>query len=220
VIRFAKGPAFSGGTVDFFAPTNWPSLDDADLDLGGSAAVLVDVPGATPSALVVALGKDGYLYLLDRANLGGVTQPLASEKVGTAVLNGAASVYTTPRGTFVVFRVNAGTGIGCPDGRSGNVVAVKLGASPPAVSVAWCSHRKDLAAPVASVASAAGDDAVVWVPALTGELVAYDGETGEVLVGGLDGGSAGTSVHYFETAIVAKGRVYVAGLDKALAFRP
>jgi len=38
-------------------PTNWVALDTADLDLGGSGALIVDVPGATPSKLILALGR-------------------------------------------------------------------------------------------------------------------------------------------------------------------
>src|ERR1051325_5337777 len=34
---------------DYWAPTNWFSLDNGDTDLGGSGPILVDVPGATPS---------------------------------------------------------------------------------------------------------------------------------------------------------------------------
>ena len=69
VIRLQPGPVFSGSTNDYWAPTNWFTLDNSDTDLGGSGPVLVDVPGATPSALVVALGKDGNAYLLNRDNL-------------------------------------------------------------------------------------------------------------------------------------------------------
>ncbi len=68
VIRLQPGPVFSGSTTDYWAPTNWASLDSGDVDLGGSGPILVDVPGATPSALVVALGKDGNAYLLNRSS--------------------------------------------------------------------------------------------------------------------------------------------------------
>ena len=66
IIRLQAGPVFSS----FWAPPNWFSLDQGDTDLGGVSATLVDVPGATPSQLVLALGKDGMAYLLDRNNLG------------------------------------------------------------------------------------------------------------------------------------------------------
>src|SRR5881398_4063718 len=59
VIRLQPGPIFSGNTSDYWAPTAWLTLDGGNGDLGSSGPLLVDVPGATPSHLVVALGKDG-----------------------------------------------------------------------------------------------------------------------------------------------------------------
>ena len=78
VIRFQSGPIFSGLASDYWAPTNWQLLDQGDTDLGGSGPLLVDVPGATPSSLIVALGKDGNAYLLNRSNLGGIAAPVFS----------------------------------------------------------------------------------------------------------------------------------------------
>jgi hypothetical protein len=47
--------------------------DEEDADLGGTGPVLVDMPrNAARQAFVVALGKDGHAYLLDRDNLGGI----------------------------------------------------------------------------------------------------------------------------------------------------
>ena len=77
IIRLQPGPVFSGSTTDYWAPTNWQSLDSGDIDLGGTNPIIVDVPGATPSALVVAIGKDQNAYLLDRNNLGGMSAPVA-----------------------------------------------------------------------------------------------------------------------------------------------
>ena len=65
IIRFQPGPIFSGDPSDYWAPTNWLDLDGSDLDLGSSGPLLVDVPGATPAHLVVALGKDGNAYLAE-----------------------------------------------------------------------------------------------------------------------------------------------------------
>src|SRR5206468_9656980 len=85
IIRLQDGPIFSGNTTDYWAPTNWFNLDQGDTDLGGVSATLVDVPGATPSQLALALGKDRKAYLLNRNNLGGIAQPLASANLPTAV---------------------------------------------------------------------------------------------------------------------------------------
>ena len=77
----SPGPIFSGDPSDYWVPTNWLDLDGLDLDLGSSGPLLVDVPGATPSHLVVALGKDGKAYLVNRDNLGGINAPVASAHV-------------------------------------------------------------------------------------------------------------------------------------------
>ncbi|MEP6821366.1 MAG: hypothetical protein ABI946_03355, partial [Chthoniobacterales bacterium] len=95
VIRLQPGPVFSGATTDYWAPTNWAALDSADSDLGGSGPILVDVPGATPSALVVAIGKDRNAYVLNRNSLGGVSAPLAQSVVSTGTVIGAAATYRT-----------------------------------------------------------------------------------------------------------------------------
>src|SRR5262249_33437652 len=62
IIRLQTGPIFSGQSTDYWAPTNWQQLDNGDADLGGVSATLLNVPGATPSQLVLALGKDGMAY--------------------------------------------------------------------------------------------------------------------------------------------------------------
>jgi hypothetical protein len=64
-------------------PENWFNLDNLELDLGSSGSLLVDVPGATPSRLVVALGKDRNMYLVNRDNLGGISAPIAVSVVAS-----------------------------------------------------------------------------------------------------------------------------------------
>ena len=110
ILRLQAGPVFSGTTPNYWAPTNWMSLDSGDTDLGGSGPILVDVPGATPSALVLALGKNGNAYLLDRNNLGGITTPVASANVNSGgTIIQAAATYRTTLGTYVVFRGSSST---------------------------------------------------------------------------------------------------------------
>ena len=105
IIRFQPGPIFS----DYWAPPNWLNLDNGDIDLGGSGPVLLDVPGATPSSLVLALGKDGNAYLLDRNNLGGVSMPVASLHVSNGSIIQAAATYRTNQATYVAFRASSST---------------------------------------------------------------------------------------------------------------
>jgi hypothetical protein len=49
---------------------NWFSVDQADTNLGGVSATVIDMPEATPCQLVLALGKDRNAYLLHGNNLG------------------------------------------------------------------------------------------------------------------------------------------------------
>ena len=57
--------------ADFFTPWNQATLDDNDVDLGsGGVMLLPDQPGAQPH-LMLAAGKTGAIYLIDRDNLGG-----------------------------------------------------------------------------------------------------------------------------------------------------
>ena len=39
IIRLQPGPIFSGNPGDYWAPTNWLSLDNGDIDVGGCGAV-------------------------------------------------------------------------------------------------------------------------------------------------------------------------------------
>lgn len=219
VVRLQPGPRFSSSEKDFFAPSNWKELDRTDTDLGGTAPVLVRVPGAKPERLVVALGKDGKAYLIDQSDFGGVGRALAARQVSRGAIINAAAVYTTPKGTFVVFR---GEGTGCPAGQSGDVTAVKIGASsPPSLSVAWCAKASGRGSPAVSTAEGGGQP-IVWVVGAEGDnrLHGFDGETGKtVYAGGGEDDAMGT-VRRFQAPMIANGKIYVAGDDRLYSFAP
>jgi iron transport multicopper oxidase len=78
----------SDGTLkatDFFAPYDAQDLDQRDADFGSGGPVALTPPSfGTPSHphLMVATGKQGYVYLLDRDDLGGIaTGPGGSDRV-------------------------------------------------------------------------------------------------------------------------------------------
>lgn len=61
-------------STDYFTPYNQQELQENDLDLGSSGAlILPDQPGIYPHELVAG-GKAGTLYLINRDNLGGYNQ--------------------------------------------------------------------------------------------------------------------------------------------------
>ena len=76
VIRLQVGPTGSLSVGDFFSPANNRALDRDDVDLGsGGPMGLPDGFGtAAHPHLLVQIGKDGRLFLLDRDNLGGMGQ--------------------------------------------------------------------------------------------------------------------------------------------------
>jgi hypothetical protein len=226
MIRLNAGPIFSGDTADFFTPSNWRALDTADLDLGGTGPVLLDVPGATPSALVVALGKNGVGYLIDRSNLGGIGtgdgihgEGVVSERVSSGEIINAAAAYTTESGTYVVFNTYSGQGVGCP-GMPGTLVALKIGASaPPTISVAWCANNQGRGSPIVTTTNGSSETVVWTVGGLaSNRLHAFDGETGSLLFDGGGEAEQMTQVHHFQTPIAVNGRIFVAANDQLYAF--
>ena len=62
----------SGTVSDYFTPYNYQTLDNNDIDLAsGGVIVLPDQPGAHPHEILAA-GKGGTIYLVDRDNMGHV----------------------------------------------------------------------------------------------------------------------------------------------------
>ena len=119
VIRLSPDLKTSADRRDFFTPKNWQALDARDLDLGGTNPVLVNVPGnAGGRTYVLALGKDGHAYLLDRDNLGGIGGSLADEAVSSRPIRTAPAAYAIAGATFVAFQ---GTGSRCPAGRTASL---------------------------------------------------------------------------------------------------
>ena len=222
VIRFQPGPIFSGSPTDYWAPTNWQSLDQIDSDLGASGPLLVDVPGATPSHLIVAMGKDRKAYLVNRDNLGGISQPITSAQVASSTILQAAVTYRTNQGTYVALRAN----------NDGNTVlkAFRItAANPPAIDIpgGWDVTRASGGCGSPFVTSTDGNNnMIVWVVGTedhqTGgdqRLHGYDGDTGAVVYGGGGPNELMAGTHYYSTTgIVARGRIYVAGDDKVYAF--
>ena len=85
VVRLNVQPDGSLKAVDFFAPFDAAQLDtwDADFASGGVTGLNEQYFGTLGvPRLAVAVGKDGYVYLLNRDELGGTMQgPGASDKV-------------------------------------------------------------------------------------------------------------------------------------------
>ena len=210
VFRFQPGPVFSGLTTDYWAPTNWHSLDLSDLDLSGSGPLIVDVSGATPSQLVVALGKDGNAYLLNRTNLGGVTAPLAATNLTSQTIRQAAVTYRTALGTYVAFSTDVGK----------QIIAFRITpTSPPAIQSAWTNGDNGRGSPFVT-STDGSNNVIVWVVGTEGDqrLHAFNGDTGAVVYSGGGANELMSGTHRWCTAIAARGRIYAASDNRVYAF--
>ncbi len=212
IIRLQDGPIFNSNPANYWAPTNWLSLDNTDTDLGGCGAVLIDVPGATPSQLALALGKDGNAYLLDRSNLGGITAPIASANVDGVIRGQSAASYRTSQGTYFVFRAG------------GNAIsAYRITAtSPPVITPAWSLSQSGQGSPWVTSTDGA-NNAIVWVVGSDSggdqRLHGYNGDTGAVIYAGGGTNELMTNTRKWNSGIVARGRIYFAADNKVYAFK-
>jgi hypothetical protein len=210
IIRLQAGPIFTGNPTDFWAPANWQSLDNSDTDLGGCSAILIDVPGATPSQLVLALGKDGNAYLVNRNNLGGVAGPVSSAGVDGTMRGQSSATYTTGQGTYFVFRAED----------SSQIKAYKITAtSPPAIVSAWNVSQNGRGSPWVTTTDGT-NNAIVWVVGAQGDhrLHGYDGDTGDVVYAGGGANELMTGDRKWNSGTVARGSIYVANDNKVYKF--
>src|SRR5213080_900189 len=211
IIRLQAGPTWTGQPSDYWEPTNWLSLDNSDTDLGGVSATVIDVPGATPSQLVLALGKDSNAYLLNRNNLGGITSPVTQANVSGINRGTSAVTYHTRLGTYIAFHNEANA-----------IRAYKVTAtSPPTIIFAWSQTQNGRGSPWVTTIDGT-NNTIVWVAGTGSEgderLHGYDGDTGAVIYA--DGGpnELMTDTQQWNTGIAARGRIYFAADDKIYAF--
>jgi hypothetical protein len=219
VIRLSPDLRPSGEARDFFAPENWRSLDARDLDLGGANPSLVNVPGRNgDKAMVLALGKDGHAYLLDRDNLGGIGGSLINEVVSSRAIRTAPAVYSIADAAFVAFE---GVGSHCPTGRpAGDLTVLKIsGADRPSLSTAWCRAVRGGGSPMVTTTDGHAEP-IVWMVGAEGDnrLHAFKGETGEPVPLGAAGGTAMTGLRHFQTLIATNDRLYVGADNTIYAF--
>src|SRR6266550_2945109 len=211
IIRLQAGPIWRGQPADYWAPTNWFNLDISDTDLGGVSATVIDVPGATPSELVLALGKDSNAYLLDRNNLGGVTLPVAQANVSGINRGTSAVTYHTRLGTYIAFHNDTGV-----------IKAYKVTATnPPTIIFAWSQTQNGRGSPWVTTIDGT-NNTIVWV-AGTGNggdqrLHGYDGDTGAVIYAGGGLNELMTGTQQWNTGIAVRGRIYFAANNRIYAF--
>jgi len=241
VIRLAGDLHKSDTSKDFFAPANWRDLDERDADLGGTAPIPLNLP-ISSQALVLALGKDGRAYLLDRRNLGGIGGSLAVGTVSDNPIRTAPAAYPASDGVFVAFQ---GQGIECPtttwraslthvlqnvDAHFGRLARKLLRAqeneltvlkirpgSPPTMTTSWCGALRGAGAPIVTTTDGHSNP-VVWIVGAEGDdqLHGFKGDTGEPLF--IDSADVMRGLHHFQSLIATEDRLYVSADGQVYAF--
>ncbi|PYK07945.1 MAG: hypothetical protein DME61_11420, partial [Verrucomicrobia bacterium] len=201
IIRLQAGPTWTGQPTDYWAPTNWLSLDNSDTDLGGVSATVIDVPGANPSQLVLALGKDGNAYLVNRNNLGGINSPVAQGNVGGINRGTSAVTYHTSQGAYFGFHNDAGA-----------ISAYKVTATnPPTIVSGWSVGQSGRGSPWVTTTDGT-NNFIVWVVGTgTGgdhRLHGYNADTGAVIYAGGGANELMSGTRQWNTGMVARGRIY------------
>jgi hypothetical protein len=215
IIRLAPDLHHSRDTkTDFFAPADWHALDLRDADLGGTNPLPLDVPAASGNQkLILALGKDGKAYLLDRDNLGGLGGALVTDRVADSAILGGPVAYPASDGVFVAF---AGMGAHCPSTAPGSgITALKIqSGSPPTMTTGWCGALRGLGSPIVTTTDGRANP-IVWTVGAEGDnrLHGFRGDTGEPLVTAPL--AALTGLRHFQTLIATPDRLYV-GADGSI----
>jgi uncharacterized protein (TIGR03437 family) len=191
--------------LDKFVPFNEAALNQVDLDLGSSGALLLpDEAGSTAHPHVLfASGKEGRMYLLDRDALGGPQSgsdfaALASLPVlGEATFGSAAyfngSIYVAPeKSPMFAFRIANATLEPSPAAQTPDALSI-LGATP-------------------SVSASGVKNGIVWINAYIpgGRLAAYDATSLAKLYDSItQPDSPPYTFTAFSTPIIADSKVFV-----------
>ncbi len=212
VIRLGFDLSFTNSSMDYYSPSNWATLDSKDNDISGSGPLVIDTP---TSKLVLALGKDGNAYLVDRNNMGGVGGTIPGQlKVSNGAISNAAA-WANVGGTIYVVANNSWTGLSdCATG-TGDLFAIKIDSTNKMTEV-WCGVSGGHTSPIITSPDGMGDF-VVWIGGGNdgaggggtgdGKLHAYDLVTGTAIPN--TASIPGMAV-LSPTLVAANGRIYAA----------
>ena len=161
---------------------------------------------------MIAFGKDGKAYLLDRNKLGGIGGPATIVPVSNQQIITAAAIYSTPTLDSVVF--TNGNPIGCSHPGLMMLSLTPSGSSP--ITTAWCAPYSGNGAPIITTTDGVSNP-IVWVVGAEGDaqLHGFNALTGAAVYTSPQG-LAG--LHRFQTLISAGGRLYVAGNNAVYGF--
>jgi hypothetical protein len=196
--------------ADYFTPYDVNFLNENDLDLSSTGTlILPDQPGPYPHMLV-ASGKQGFVYLLNRDQLGlwevsdsgalqefplipGETQSTVKDVQFGSPAYWNNTVYFAPKGSPILAYPISGGMLGNPPGTPLKTAEAYNGSHSPSVS------------------ANGNTNGILWV--LTGQLLAFDAVSLDFLYSTTQAPNSRDklpAIGHFVTQTVANGRVYVA----------
>jgi hypothetical protein len=149
--------------ASWFTPYNWQVLENGDLDLGSGGLLLI--PGTT---LAFGGGKEGFVYLVNRDNMGGLsgaasdTNVIQFFSVTTDQVHGGAVWWNVSGGPYAYiwpasvrlqqYRFNTGAGnftlpafaqgsTTAPSGQPGGILALSANGNKAGSGIVWASHQ-------------------------------------------------------------------------------
>jgi hypothetical protein len=195
--------AGNGNPLDSYTPTNYQSLQNADLDLGSTNLLILPDNGSSYPHLAVQSGKDQVLRLIDLDDMSGQGAPgkvggevgSVALTTGGAVLNPSSAWVNPADGSTWVYVVSPRNGA--------NAYQLTISNGIPALAPRW-------SAPGANNGGATVANGVLYY-AQSSNLHALDPTTGAALwnstaIGGI----------HWQTPMIANGVVYIADNDKQL----
>ncbi len=216
IIRLHPGLQRTEKTKDYFAPSNWKSLDNSDQDLGGTEALPLNIATGSgkPAKRVIAFGKDGKAYLVNRNDLGGIGGELEASQVANGGIRTAPAIYESDAQTLVAFQSS-----GSSHCSGGNITMLSIAASgSPLINFDWCKALNGGGAPVITTTDGTSEP-IVWAVGADGDdlLHGYDATNGNIVFSGT--GTQMSGLHHFQTILATRNRFYVGADNAVYAFK-
>lgn len=197
VIKLSTNPL---GFSDYFMPSNVAFLNFHDLDLSSTGAVILPDQEGTHPHEVVATGKEGTIYLMDRDNLGqySTQADMIVQEIPLAV----GEMFSSPA---------YWNGILYFCGNAGQVRAYSLSGGLLSTVPVAMTTQKVTGSHSPSVSSNGDDDGILWV-VNAGQIWAFDAITMKLLynTGQVPLRDKLPKLAHFATQTVINGKVYIA----------
>lgn len=210
IIRLRFSPSAGLTVADYFTPYNQAFLENLDLDLGSSGALLLppEVGSNAHSNLLVVAGKEGRIYLVDRDKMGGFNGTNDAGALQTVALGGQG-VY----GSAAYFSGNVYFSAAGDQLRAFGIANASLTAAP--VSSSSMAIANPGSSPI--VSANGSSNGIVW---------AYELGDDNTLLHAFDAANLSTELYrdvvgaYTEFGVPteADGKVYVGALNTLLVY--